>query len=61
MTREEREQRARAQEERAKRSLDAIFQHGANPGDEAMQLANEYTDAQSGRFRAWLGRILHHG
>ena len=43
------------QEERATRSLMAIF-GGADLTAETMQLANEFTDRQSGRFSRWLHR-----
>jgi hypothetical protein len=38
------------------RSLQAIF-GGADPTVEATQLANEFTDRQSGRFTAWVRRF----
>jgi len=46
---------AETQEERAVRSLQAIF-GGADLTVEAMQLANEFTDRQSGRFMGWVRR-----
>ena len=46
---------AETQEERAVRSLQAIF-GGADLTVEAMQLANEFTDRQSGRLTGWLRR-----
>jgi len=44
------------QEERAVRSLQAIF-GGADLTGEAMQVANEFTDQQSGRFVGWVRRL----
>ena len=44
------------QEERAIRSIRAIFEHGANPGVEALQLANEFTDRQVARAKGRLRR-----
>lgn len=46
------------QEQRALRSIEAITA-GANIGDEAFQLANEFTDRHTGRMTAWLKRRLH--
>ncbi|CAN3702496.1 MULTISPECIES: hypothetical protein [unclassified Microbacterium] len=46
------------QEQRALRSIEAI-NAGANIGDEAFQLANEFTDRHTGRMTAWLKRRLH--
>ena len=46
----------KTQEQRAMRSLQAIF-GGADPTVEATQLANEFTDRQSGRFTAWVRRF----
>ena len=43
------------QEERAIRSLQAIFS-GADLTAETTQLANEFTDRQSGRLTGWLKR-----
>jgi hypothetical protein len=43
------------QEERATRSLMAIL-GGADLTAETMQLANEFTDRQTGRFSRWLHR-----
>ena len=43
------------QEERATRSLQAIF-GGADLTAQTMQLANEFTDRQTGRFSRWLHR-----
>ena len=43
------------QEERAVRSLQAIF-GGADLTAETMQLANEFTDRQTGRLKGWLRR-----
>jgi hypothetical protein len=43
------------QEERAIRSLEAIFS-GADLTAETTQLANEFTDRQSGRLTGWLKR-----
>jgi len=43
------------QEERAIRSLQAIFT-GADLTAETTQLANEFTDRQSGRLTGWLRR-----
>ena len=43
------------QEERALRSLHAIFD-GADLTAESMQLANEFTDRQTGRLNGWLRR-----
>ena len=43
------------QEERAERSLQAIF-GGADLTVESMQLANEFTDRQTGRFKSWMRR-----
>jgi hypothetical protein len=47
---------AGTQEERAVRSLQAIF-GGADLTVEAMQLADEFTDKQSGRFIGWVRRL----
>ena len=44
-----------SQEERAIRSLKAIFS-GADLTAETTQLANEFTDRQSGRLTGWLKR-----
>jgi hypothetical protein len=44
-----------SQEERATRSLKAIL-GGADLTAETMQLANEFTDRQTGRFSRWLHR-----
>jgi len=44
-----------SQEERATRSLQAIF-GGADLTAQTMQLANEFTDRQTGRFSRWLHR-----
>jgi hypothetical protein len=43
------------QEERAIRSLQAIFS-GGDLTAETTQLANEFTDRQSGRLTGWLRR-----
>lgn len=43
------------QERRALRSIEAI-NAGADIGDEAFQLANEFTDRHTSRFTAWLKR-----
>jgi len=43
------------QEERAVRSLQAIFA-GADLTAETTRLANEFTDRQSGRLKGWLRR-----
>jgi hypothetical protein len=43
------------QEERAIRSLQAIFS-GADLTAETTRLANEFTDRQSGRLTGWLKR-----
>ena len=43
------------QEERAVRSLEAILS-GADLTSESMQLANEFTDRQTGRFKSWMRR-----
>ena len=58
MSREERERRAQErQEQQRRRALAAIqaIQEGADPGEEALRLANTCTDEQtarlSGRFR----------
>jgi len=42
-------------EQRALRSIEAIA-NGADIGDEALQLANEFTDRHTSRFGAWLKR-----
>jgi hypothetical protein len=49
------EPREETQEERALRSLHAIF-GGADLAAELMQLANEFTDRQTGRLKNWLRR-----
>jgi hypothetical protein len=49
------EPREEAQEERAVRSLQAIF-GGADLTAESMQLANEFTDRQTGRLKRWVRR-----
>ncbi|WP_295843584.1 hypothetical protein [uncultured Microbacterium sp.] len=41
------------QEQRALRSIEAI-NAGADIGDEAFRLANEFTDRHTSRFTAWL-------
>ncbi|WP_279366553.1 hypothetical protein [Microbacterium testaceum] len=43
------------QEQRALRSIEAI-NAGADIGDEAFRLANEFTDRHTSRFAAWLKR-----
>lgn len=43
------------QEQRALRSIEAI-NAGADIGDEAFRLANEFTDRHTSRFTAWLKR-----
>jgi len=43
------------QEQRALRAIEAITA-GANIGDEAFRLANEFTDRQTSRLVAWLKR-----
>ncbi len=43
------------QEQRALRSIEAI-DAGADIGDEAFRLANEFTDRHTSRFTAWLKR-----
>ena len=47
--------RAETQEERAVRSLQAIF-GGADLTAETTQLANEFSDRQTGRLRDWMRR-----
>ena len=49
------EPREQTQEERAVRSLQAIF-GGADLTAESMQLANEFTDRQTGRMQRWVRR-----
>jgi len=49
------EPREETQEERAVRSLQAIF-GGADLTAETTQLANEFTDRQTGRLKSWLRR-----
>jgi hypothetical protein len=49
------EPREETQEERAMRSLQAIFR-GADLTAESMQLANEFTDRQTGRLKKWFRR-----
>jgi hypothetical protein len=47
--------RSETQEERAMRAMraiDAIFTHGANPAEEALRLANEYTQGLEERIRS---------
>jgi hypothetical protein len=44
-----------SQQERAIRSLEAIFS-GADLTAETTQLANDFTDRQSGRLTGWLKR-----
>jgi len=44
------------QEQRAMRSLEAIF-GGADLSVEATELANEFTHRHSGRFTAWIRRF----
>ena len=55
------DERAETREERALRSLEAVF-GGADLTTEATQLANEFTDHQTGRLRHWLktrrGRVV---
>jgi len=41
------------QEQRALRAIEAIGA-GANIGDEAFRLANEFTDRHTSRFTTWL-------
>ncbi|WP_295850720.1 hypothetical protein [uncultured Microbacterium sp.] len=48
------------QERRALRSIEAI-NAGADIGDEAFQLANEFTDRHTSRFTAWLKRRRRRG
>ncbi|WP_298876887.1 hypothetical protein [uncultured Microbacterium sp.] len=48
---------AESQEERALRSLRAI-DGGADVGAEALALANEFTDRQTGRVTAWMRRTF---
>ena len=43
------------QEQRAMRSLQAIF-GGADLTAETLQLANEFTDRQTGRLKRWVQR-----
>jgi hypothetical protein len=45
--------RAETQEERAVRSLQAIY-GGADLTAESMKLANEFTDRQTGRLKNWV-------
>jgi len=49
------EPRKETQEERAERSLKAIF-GGADLTVESLQLANEFTDRQTGRLKSWMRR-----
>ena len=49
------EPREETQEERAVRSLQAIF-GGADLTAETTRLANEFTDRQTGRLTGWLRR-----
>lgn len=53
----DKDQRALAQEARASEAIRAITA-GANPADEALALANEYSDGLEVRIRSWLRRIL---
>ncbi len=48
------------QERRALRSIEAI-NAGADIGDEAFQLANEFTDRNTARATAWLKRRFGRG
>lgn len=52
-----REQRAALQQQRAEQAVAAI-NGGSNVTWEAYTLANEFTDAQSSRFGAWLARVF---
>ena len=49
------DQEPETQEERAIRSLQAIFS-GADLTAETTRLANEFSDRQSGRLKGWLKR-----
>lgn len=51
------DERPETQEERALRALRAIHE-GADLTEEAMTLANEFTDRHTGRFTAWLRRVF---
>jgi hypothetical protein len=51
----DRAQRAKAQQERAIATINAIAT-GADPTMQAYILANEYTDRQEARLLAWLRR-----
>ena len=51
----DRHQRAIVQQKRAEEAITAIFS-GADLTRETEQLANEFTDRQTARFSAWLGR-----
>jgi len=52
-----REQRARLQQQRAEEAI-ASINAGANVTGESYRLANEFTDAHSARFGAWLRRVF---
>ena len=54
---DERRRRAAEQEERARQAL-ANIMNGGDLGEETTRLSNEFTDAQTARLRAWLGRAL---
>lgn len=47
----------KTQQERALAAIAAI-NAGANPTHEAYVLANEFTDRHTGRFTAWLRRLI---
>ncbi|MET0295776.1 MAG: hypothetical protein ABW024_00130 [Microbacterium sp.] len=48
------------QEQRAMRALEAIW-GGADLTQEAMTLANEFTDRHTSRFSGWMRRVFRRG
>lgn len=50
---DERNREAAEQEERARRTLDAIMA-GGNLPEEAQKLSDEFTDRQTSRFSQWV-------
>ena len=52
---ERREREARAQQDRAIRTIRAVMS-GSDLADETLELANEFTDARTAKLAAWLRR-----
>ncbi|GAB2452687.1 hypothetical protein HD599_002657 [Conyzicola lurida] len=51
---------AKTPDERRERAEEAVkaVNAGANPGEEALTLANEYSDELTDRAKAFIGRLL---